>query len=55
MKQDGRVFFNCCRLGHTIKADISLGISLTQVMKVLLTVVVETSIGPDYMANFIPG
>ena len=44
MKQGGGVFLNCCRLGHTIKADSSLSISLTQVMKILLTVVVETSI-----------
>ena len=41
LKQDGRVFLTCCRLGHTIKTDSSFDISLIQVIKILLTVVAD--------------
>ena len=42
LKQDGRVFLTCCRLGHTIKTDSSFDISLIQAIKILLTVVADT-------------
>ena len=41
LKQYGRVFLTCCRLGHTIKTDSSFDISLIQVIKMLLTVVAD--------------